>query len=158
LFINEFISKGKKTKMIFISAEQSKTKETVDLFKHLYDGSPKSYLNGCMMLFIPLIDGQQPTPEFRAKILFNHLQFLGEEAAFSTGGFQDLKNIIKPRNGNSVSLCTLIKSVPASTGMTRPQLFQHVEPNISGIVTMVTFQKQDSNLVFACQKTLESEI
>jgi hypothetical protein len=73
------------------------------------------------------------------------LQFLGEEAAFSIGGFQDLKNIIKLQNGNSVSLRTLIKSIPASASMTRPQLFQHVEPNISGIVTMVTFQKQDSN-------------
>lgn len=42
--------------------------------------------------------------------------------------------------------------------MTRPQLFQHVEPNITGIVTMVTFQKQDSALVYAHQKTLEAEI
>jgi hypothetical protein len=86
------------------------------------------------------------------------LQFLGEEAAFSIGGFQDLKSIIKLHNGNLDSLCTLIKSIPASTGMTRPQLFQHVEPNISGIITMVTFQKQDSNLVYAHQKTLQSKI
>jgi hypothetical protein len=46
------------------------------------------------------------------------LQFLGEEAAFSIGGFQDLKNIIKLQNGNSVSLRTLIKSIPASASMT----------------------------------------
>jgi hypothetical protein len=42
--------------------------------------------------------------------------------------------------------------------MSRPQLFQHVEPNISGIIIMVTFQKQDSTHVIACQKTLEGEI
>jgi len=40
----------------------------------------------------------------------------------------------------------------------RPQLFQQVEPKISGIVTMVTFQKQDHDLVYQCQNTLESEI
>ena len=86
------------------------------------------------------------------------MHFLGEEAAFSIGGFQDLKSTIKLHNGNLDSLCTLIKSIPASTGMTRPQLFQHIEPNISGIITMVTFQKQDSNLVYAHQKTLQSKI
>jgi primase-polymerase (primpol)-like protein len=64
LFINEFISNGKKSKMIFVSAKQSKTKETADLFKQLYDGSPKTYQNSFMMLFIPLIDGHQPTPKF----------------------------------------------------------------------------------------------
>jgi hypothetical protein len=149
LFLNNFIFNRKKFKMTFVSAEQSKSKETVDLFKKLYDGSPKAYPNGYMMLFIPPIDGHQPSSKFRAKILFNHLQFQGEDAAFSIGGFQDLKNMIKPCNGNTVSLCTLIKRIPASNGMSCPQLFQHVEPNISGIVTMVTFQKQDSPLVYA---------
>jgi hypothetical protein len=42
--------------------------------------------------------------------------------------------------------------------MTRPQLFMQVEPNITGSVTMVTFQKVDLALVIARQKTLESEI
>jgi hypothetical protein len=87
LFMNDFIANGKKTKMIFVSAEQSKTKETVDLFKALYDGSPKAYPNGYMMLFIPLIDGHQPTQEIWNKILFDHIQFQGEEAAFFIGGF-----------------------------------------------------------------------
>jgi hypothetical protein len=49
---------------------------------------------------------------------------------------------------------TLIKSIPASSGMIRPQLFQHVKPNVSGVVTMATFQKQDSELVHARQKQL----
>jgi len=42
--------------------------------------------------------------------------------------------------------------------MSRPQLFQHVEPNISGVVTMVIFQKQDLPLVLARQNSLEMEI
>jgi hypothetical protein len=52
----------------------------------------------------------------------------------------------------------LIKSIPASQGISRPQLFQTVEPNISGIVTMVSFQKQDSDKVYQRQNTLEMEI
>jgi hypothetical protein len=42
--------------------------------------------------------------------------------------------------------------------MSRPQLFQHVEPNISGVVTMVICQKQDLPLVLARQNSLEMEI
>jgi hypothetical protein len=42
--------------------------------------------------------------------------------------------------------------------MSHPQLFQHVEPNIFGVVMMVTFQKQDLPLVIARQNTLEMEI
>jgi hypothetical protein len=33
-----------------------------------------------------------------------------------------------------------------------------MKPNITGIVTMVTFQKQYSALVYACQKTLEWQV
>jgi hypothetical protein len=145
LFISEFIANGKKTKMIFMSTEQSKAQETVTLFKQLYDGRPKTYPNGYMMLFILLLEGHQPTPEFHSKVLFNHLKFLGDEAAFSIGGFQDLKSIIKLKIGNMVLLGILIESIPASAGMTQPQLFQHVEPSISSIVTMVTSQKQRLN-------------
>jgi len=50
------------------------------------------------------------------------------------------------------------KSIPTSKGMSQPQLFQYVEPSISGIVTMVTFQKSDSELVYQRQSTLGSEI
>ena len=42
--------------------------------------------------------------------------------------------------------------------MSCPQLFNRVEPNSSGVVTMVTFQKQDRNKVLLCQKSLETEI
>jgi hypothetical protein len=42
LYLIDFIAEGKKTKMIFVSAEQSKAKQATELFKNLYDG--KSYL------------------------------------------------------------------------------------------------------------------
>jgi hypothetical protein len=158
LYLSDFIAQNNKARMIFVSAEQSKARETADLFKKLNDGSPKAYPNGYMMLFIPLLEGHQPSNEFCAKVLFNHEKYIGEEEAFSIGGFQDLKTQVKLKNGSTVSLCTLIKSIPLSSGMSRPQLFQQVEPKISGIVTMVTFQKQDHDLVYQCQNTLESEI
>ena len=42
--------------------------------------------------------------------------------------------------------------------MSQPQLFQHMEPNASSIVTIVTFQKQDRDLVYLYQASLELEI
>jgi hypothetical protein len=53
----------KKNKIIFVSSEQFKAQETADLLKHIYDGTLKACLNGYMMLFIPLLEGQQPTHE-----------------------------------------------------------------------------------------------
>jgi hypothetical protein len=53
----------KKNKIIFVSSEQFKAQETADLLKHIYDGTLKGCLNGYMMLFIPLLEGQQPTHE-----------------------------------------------------------------------------------------------
>jgi hypothetical protein len=64
LYISDFITPGKKTKMIFISAEQSCSTETIELLKQIYDGSPKAYPNGYMMMLISLLNGHQPTPEF----------------------------------------------------------------------------------------------
>jgi hypothetical protein len=158
LFVSNFIAAGKKTKMIYVSVEQSKAMETSDLFKKIYDGEPNAYPNGYMMLLIPLIDGQQPTTKFRAKILFNYDQYGDKEEVFSFGGLEDLKNQIKLRNGKIVTLCTLLKSIPASKSMFHPQLFQYVEPNVSGIITMRTFQKADHDLVYQLQNTLEFEI
>jgi len=104
LIISDFIASGKKAKMIFVSAEQSKALETIESFKSLYDGGPKAYPNGYMMLFIPLFEGQQPSNEFQMKVLFNHDQYTGEEAAFSIGGLEDLKTQVKFQNGKTVSI------------------------------------------------------
>jgi hypothetical protein len=40
-YLSDFIAAGKKTKMIFVSAAQSKAKQATELFKNLYDGTPK---------------------------------------------------------------------------------------------------------------------
>jgi len=101
------------------------------MFKKIYDGSPKSYPSRYMMLFIPLLEGQLHSTEFCEKKLLNHNQYIGEEGAFLIRGFQDLKNHIHLKTGNNVSLQTLLKSIPASSGMSQPQLFHHVEPSCS---------------------------
>jgi hypothetical protein len=44
----------KETEMLFVSAKRSKQEEVSNLFKTIYDGTKKSYLNGAMMLFLPL--------------------------------------------------------------------------------------------------------
>jgi len=36
-----------------------------------------------------------------------------------------------------LSIRLLLKSIPASAGMSRPQLFQQAEPNPAGVVTIV---------------------
>jgi hypothetical protein len=157
-YMSDFLAAGKKTKVIFVSMEISEQQEMIGLFKQLYNGSPKAHPNGYMMLFIPLLENSAPTTGVCSKILFNHEQYNGDADAFSIGGFQDLKAIITLWNGDKVSLHTPLKSLPASSGMSCPQLFNRVEPNSSGVVTMVTFQKQDCNKVLLCQKSLETEI
>ena len=62
------------------------------------------------------------------------------------------------KNGKQISIHLLLKSLPASSGMTRPQLFQQAEPNHGAMVTIVTFQHQDHELVLARQAALEEEI
>ena len=42
--------------------------------------------------------------------------------------------------------------------MTRPQLFQTVEPNAASIITLVTYQAEDSALVAVRQSLLKSEL
>jgi hypothetical protein len=50
---------------------------------------------------IPMLEGHQPSNEFHSRILFKHEKFIGEEEAFSIGGFQDLKTPVKLKNGMS---------------------------------------------------------
>jgi hypothetical protein len=111
--------------------------------KELYDREPKQYPQGSMMLFIPLTEWTHYSPEYRAKILFNHDKFNGDEAAVCIGGLNDLKTPIKLKNGSTVSLQALLKGFPASPGMSRSLLFQHVEPNATGVVKMAIYQKAD---------------
>ncbi len=43
--------------MLFITGEISRQNEIAAYFHNLYDGTPKEYPNGTMMLFIPLNKG-----------------------------------------------------------------------------------------------------
>jgi hypothetical protein len=111
-----------------------------------------------MMLLLPTKDIYTFSNEFQTKIIFNHDKYIGDETLFCIGRFHDLKNVITLKNGKQVTLWHLLKSIPASTGMLQPQLFQQAEPNLSTVVTIVTFQAQDRDLVLAQQTTLESKI
>jgi hypothetical protein len=74
--------------MLFVFSEKSKAEEVTNLFKAFYDGTTKSYPNRSMMLSIPAKDIIHSPPDFRAKILFNHEKYIGEETLFSIDGFQ----------------------------------------------------------------------
>jgi hypothetical protein len=148
----------KKVKMIFVTSEKSQQHALSVFFQQLYDGTRKEYPNGAMLLFIPLIDKTQMTPEYRNKIIYNHERFLGEEAALCIGGLQDLNTVITIKKGAKITLRMLLKSIPATQGMSCPQLFQFVEPNSSGVVTLATFNSCDKAFIDKRRKTLEDEI
>jgi len=64
--------------------------------------------------------------------------------ALSIGGLQNLNNMIHLKSlYHQISLRSLLKSLPATIGMSSPVLFQHVESNFSNTITMVVFQKID---------------
>jgi hypothetical protein len=89
IFATNFVTTGKK----------SKQQEVIRLMKLIYDGTPKSYPNGYMMLFVPIQDITNSTPAFRAKIVFNHKKIIGNEALFSIGGLNDLNTLVTLKNG-----------------------------------------------------------
>jgi hypothetical protein len=147
LYPADFTGSSSKTKMLFISAERSKQKEIAKFFSDLYDGTTKDYPNGAVMLFVPLYDGANYSPAQRDKIIFNHESYIGTEEAMCISGLNNLNTPIKIKGGHEITLCILLKSLPASQGMSRPQLFQFIEPNISGITTIVTFQSADKAFI-----------
>jgi hypothetical protein len=110
------------------------------------------------MVFVPIADLYNLSPEFHTKLQFNHEKYIGDETPFSIGSFQNLNNLVPLKNGTSISIRMLLKSIPASEGMSRPQLFQQAEPNHGATVTIVTFQASDKDFVMALQETLEEEI
>jgi len=65
--------------------------------------------------------------------------------------------VVTLKSGKSVSLHLLLKSIPASEGMSCPQLFQQAEPNSGAQVTIVSFQDQDREVITR-QSTLTDEI
>jgi len=133
--------------MLFVSAERSKQDMIVEFFKQVYDGSPKVYPNGSMMIFTPLKDGTSMSTEYLLKILFNHKKFNSTQEVVSIGGLQGLNNKIALASKNKITIRELLKSFPASPGMSRPFLFQQVEHNALGQIVMVACQKADAPLV-----------
>ncbi len=133
--------------MLFISTKKYKQEEVSNLLQSIYNGTKKSYPNVTMMMFIPLSDIYKNDNEFQTKIQFNHKKYIGEETLFCTSGFNNLNTLVKLKNGQSILIRHLLKSIPASTGMSWPQLFQHAEPNPGAMVTIVTFQASDRELV-----------
>jgi hypothetical protein len=158
LFTSDLIAADKKARMIFVSAEKTKADEVSTLFRTIYDGKAKEYPNGAMMLFIPMNEDTQYTSDYRKKLIFNHDSFIGTEDAITLNGLHNLNNIVTLKNGDKIKIRMLLKSLPASQGMSRPQLFQFVEPNNSGITTLATFQVKDKEHVLKRKDSIESEL
>ncbi len=78
--IGEFNAPNKCVKMLFVLGERSHQEVITNIFKTLYNGAPKEYPNGAMMVFLPLTDGSLYSLEYRTKIIFNHEKFIGDEA------------------------------------------------------------------------------
>jgi hypothetical protein len=159
IYLGDFLSSGKKTKMLFVSGEKSKQDDLILQFKTLYDGSQKAYPNGSLMLFIPLTDGTLTLNIYREKIFFNHERKVGDETVVSIGGLQDLKTLIRIKGSSQeITIRTLLKSLPASPGMTTAQLLIHAEANHADIVTMGVYNRADHSHILARQSTLEQEL
>ena len=158
LIVRQFRGSKRNTQMIFVTGERSKQEEIREVFKLIYDGTPKSYPRGEMMLFIPTRNGEQYSNEQREKIIYNHEQYLGEEEIMAIHGLQDLNTQVLLKGGKSTSIRTLLKSMPATAGMSRSTLFQVVDPNAGQTCTIVSFQKNDRSYVEKRKETLEKEL
>jgi len=109
-------------------------------------------------MFFPLHDNIQHDSTYRQKFIYNHERYLGEETALCIQGLCSLSTRIKLKNDQIVPLRMLLRSLPASKGMTRSQLFQLVENNPTGMVVLATYQHCDKDLVHARKESLEQEI
>jgi hypothetical protein len=144
--------------MLFISGKKSKKEELSNFFKSLYDGSNKEYPNGSMMLFILLTEGTHSSSMYREKILYNRRKHNGHVQVLAVGGLNNLQTVVKLKTGQSIMLRTLLKSLPASQGMSHPLLFQHFEANATGTIHMAIYQRSDHDLVTARLASIQQEI
>jgi hypothetical protein len=156
--LGDFLVSNKKEKMLFISGEKSRVPVLNTFFKELYDGRSIQYPNASMMVYIPFHEGTHMSPQFREKILYNHQKYNGQCSVLAVGGLHNLNTMVKLKTGQLTSLRELLKSIPATPGMTRPLLFQHFEPNSLKTVHMAIYQKMDHDHVMERTKTLEGEI
>jgi hypothetical protein len=154
----EFRAPKKSCKMIFIHAEKSKQHEVAKVLSNIYDGTSKAYPNGLMLLFIPLYDNVRYDADYRQKVLFNHELYLGDEEGITIRGLQDLDMHITLKDQKNITIRMLLRCLPATQGMSRPQLFQLAETNATRESIVVTYQKPDRALVQARLSSLQNDI
>lgn len=152
LVLQPFRGSNKSIDMIFVRAERSKKAEARQVIQEIYDGPPKAYPCGDILLFIPVTSKLEEdyTPDQRDKFIFNHEKFLGEEDCTAIFGLKDLNSNLS-LHGKNISLWTLLKCIPALNGMSKPRLFQVVDPNSTHQCTIVTFQKCDRPYILSLQ-------
>jgi len=111
-----------------------------------------------MLLFIPLSNTIHYDNLYRQKIIFNHEQYLGEEDILAIHGLANLDTTLTLKDQQVITLRILLKSLPATQGMSRSQVFQVVETNPMGSVVLATFQQADREYVLARRSSLEQEL
>jgi hypothetical protein len=62
------------------------------------------------------------------------------------------------KGGKSTTICTLLKSLPSTEGMSRSKLFQVVDPNAGQTCTIVSFQKCDRSYIEQRKTSSENEL
>ncbi len=77
--------------------------------------------------------------------------YLGAEEITVIHGLQNLNTNITIKGEKTTTLRTLLKSLPATNGISR-------DPNAGQTCTNVTFQKGDRQYIEQCKLTLEQEI
>jgi hypothetical protein len=144
--------------MIFVATECSTIELVREALQILYDRTSKAYPRGDMLFFIPLKGNDPYSPEQRTKFIFNHETYLGTEDVIAIHGLNDLNTEITLKGGKVTDIHTLLKSLPATTGISRNHLFQVVDPNAGITCTIATFQQKDKPFIEQRKPTLESEI
>jgi len=160
LVVKPFKSPGRSVDMIFVRAERSKKELVQNFLLTLYDGTPKKYPRGDMLFFIPIASKLENdyTDEQRAKYVFNHTTYVGEEDCMAILGLANLSNEVKLKDRSIITIRTLLKCLPASPGMTRNRLFQVVDTNPSLNCVLVTFQKHDKAFIEDRKFDFEQEL
>jgi hypothetical protein len=160
LVVKPFKSPGKSTDMIFVRAERSKKEVVQEFFLDLYDGTPKKYPRGDMLFFIPVSSKLENdyTDEQREKFLFNHMTFIGDKDCMVIYGLAQLSNEVTLKDGFNITVRTLLKSLPASPGMSRNRLFQVVDLKSSQDCVIVTYQRMDKSFIEERKFKLEKEL
>jgi hypothetical protein len=160
LVVKPFHSPGKFFKMIFIHTEYSRKEPTRSFFLSMYDGTTKQYPRGDMLLFIPIMSELEDdyTDSQRTKYLYKHTAYLGEDYCTAIFGLYDLNTSNTLKDGMIITTQTLLKSLLASHGMSRPRLFQVLDPNAAQICVLVIFQRCNRPLVEERKLGLEEEL